>query len=209
MARIGGFGRCLIFRAKQDHSMIVKADGTTAAVDKADATLVLGSNSGNDILEQTDFTYNDDGSVTLKFAQTKFDEDFTTFLNIACPRTSSSGSSEPEEKYDEAGRKIGGSTGSGTEPAFLVMSYGAEGDDGEIPVSLHLGFFKKSSGSRSYKKGSWVAPGLDFQSVACKQANGTTIGKDLFDDAIVVIPALDLTFPEGSHELIRWCSPAS
>jgi hypothetical protein len=207
MARVGGFGRCQIFRLKSDHTAVQKADGTTAAALATDATLTFGGSSGNDILVATDFAYNDDGSVSIKLNQTKFDAAIKTFEGIFLPRKAAPSASDLEEIADEAGRKIGGSSGSGTEEQAILISYGAEGDDGKIPVACYPGFFKKTSGARSYQAGKWVAPQYEFQSVAAKA--DIDLIPALFIATIVTAPVADVTILTDYHEQLEFMTPAA
>jgi hypothetical protein len=203
--RAGGLGRMDIFRVKQDHSAVQQKDGTTPAAADTDAILRLGFDT-DDFLIQTDFTPNDDGSIGFKLNQTKFDKAYDDFMKIACPRKASAASTSRNEITDERGRKKGGSSGTGTEEQFLVKSYSAEGSDGNIIVTNSIGYFKKTSGGYSYKNADTVAPGLEFVSVAAKQA--VTIKKELNDAALVTQAAADLTYDKDYHCVNEFLVPA-
>lgn len=183
--RVGGGGKLVIFEMASDHSKILKSDGVTEAAAETDATIILGGDGAayNAILESTDITPNDDGTVTYKFAQTKYDSEYRTFARKAFPRNASVASSNPEEKYSENGFKIGGDSGSGSDKNWLVLSYGS--DNGDTNVEASIVVFKKTSGAVSKKKGAWVAPAIEATSVAPKV--DVSIAAALFDATKVTV----------------------
>lgn len=166
--RAGGGGKLVIFELSADHTKIVKSDGITEATTEADAAIIIGGDGDayNAILESTDITPNDDGTVTYKFAQTKYDSEYRTFARKAFPRNASVSASNPEEKYSENGKKIGGDSGSGSDKNYLIFSYGSDNGDTNVESSAVL--FKKTSGGISKKKGAWVSPNIEATSVAPK-----------------------------------------
>lgn len=166
--RVGGGGKLVIFELSADHTKIVKPDGVTEAATEADAAIIIGGDGEayNEILETTDITANDDGTLTYKFAQTKYDSDYKAFAKKAFPRNASVSSSNPDEKYSETGKKIGGDSGSGSDKNYLILSYGS--DNGDTNVEASAVIFKKTSGSIQKKKGGWITPNIEATSVAPK-----------------------------------------
>ena len=184
---LGGGGKSYIFQMSKDKKTIVKADGTTAATAASDAIITLGG--ATDIMEQTDYTTADDGSVTIKLTTLKADKTLNDFLKVACPRTSAAATTGAPEVYSEDGSfKVGGTTGGSESTPYLIISYGTTGST-DVPVAITLGYFSMTSGSFTWKYNEWVKPTLELKSTA---ADGDLIiTSTLFDTAIVTAPTAD------------------
>lgn len=186
MGMTGGAGVTYVYRVKADHTGIVQSDGTTAATTLAHAMLKVGRGyAKKNILVQTDYTYNDDNTLNIKWTQTGNEADLQALLDVACPRKLGAASTGVQELIDENGYKIGGDSGSSSDANFLIISYGAKDADGKIPVVMSIGTFLKTSGSYSMSNNNWNQPTLEFKSVSCLNASGLALAKELFDGTIV------------------------
>ncbi len=188
MGMAGGSGVSYLFRVKSDHTQIQKADGSAAATALTDAALKIGGAvSRKDILVQTDYTYNEDGTLNIKWSQTKNDAALDALLEIACPRKVGASSTGLQELIDESGDKIGGDTGTASDVDYLVLSYGAKDADDKLPITISIGNILKTAGTYSMTYNNWNQPTLEFKSKACvtTTVGGLEIPTALFDDTIV------------------------
>ncbi|MFP4528511.1 MAG: hypothetical protein ACLFQX_08180, partial [Candidatus Kapaibacterium sp.] len=169
-ARIGGGGKSYFFRLSADHSSIyADLSGEVAATTPEDAALILGGDSGEDIITETGHNFNDDGSVEIGYQQTQFDEELWTFLKVAAPRTVTASEDGVNEEVSETGdKKLGGDSASGSAQPFLVITYGKKSTDGKVPVFASVMTFKKSSGGFTYTANQYVKPPLTAVSMAAK-----------------------------------------
>lgn len=189
-ARWGGGAIKHIFRLKNDHTGGLfgwdDVTLTTPTTDFADA-FQLGATSGDVIVEQTQIAYDDSGIPTFTYNQSRSDEDFSAFLDIACPKKQTAGGAKRNEKTAEDGRKIGGGS-SGSNAKFLVVDYGSPDENDKVLVTVVVGTFKNTSGSRTYQAGELVMPSVEFVGEAAKAE--ITIAATALDDSIVTAAAL-------------------
>ncbi len=203
---VGARGLIDIFGLKQDHSGIVKANFTDAATAITDRIHRLGADSGDKIVEQTDWSYDENGVPSLKISQTDFGEEFEAFVNIMAPKKVGATSAQVSEKTAENGRKIGGSSSTGDAKNAVMIHYGSITEGGKIPVTVNIVYFKKTTGARSTKGGEFVAPGVEAVGVAAK--TNISIPVALLD-ADVVQTSEALTFPKDYYEKIFFLNPKS
>jgi hypothetical protein len=184
----GGGGKKYLFRMNAAHTQIQKADGSAAATALADAALVLGSLVASDenIVEQTDFSFDDVGVATFKFRHTNI-EQFLAFQAVACPKKATAGSSSTKnEKVDETGRKIGGGVVASDAVPYLMIDFGPENGTNRL-VNFGIFVFGKKNGGMSYKAGEILTTELEGTSVACKAT--LSIIAALFDSGLVTVSA--------------------
>jgi len=201
---VGARGLIDIFGLKQDHSGLVKADFTTAAAAITDRIHRLGADSGDKIVEQTDWSYDENGVPSLKISQTDFGEEFEAFVNIMAPKKVGATSVQVSEKTAENGRKIGGSNSAGDAKNAIIIHYGSITEGGKIPVTVNIVYFKKTTGGRTTKGGEYVSPGVEAVGIAAK-AN-IVIPKELLD-ADIVQASNDLSLPKDYYEKIFFLNP--
>lgn len=189
-ARWGGGAIKHIYRLKNDHTGGLFAwDDTTLTTPTtafADA-FQLGATSGDVIVEQSQIAYDDTGIPTFTYNQSRSDKDFSAFLDIACPKKATAGGATRNEKTAEDGRKIGGGS-SGSNAKFLVVDYGSPDENGEVLVTVVVGTFKNTSGSRTYQAGELVMPSVEFVGEAAKVQ--ITIPSTALDPSLVTAAAL-------------------
>lgn len=199
----GARGLVDIFGVKPDHVGFVKDDYTTAAAAVTDALHRLGADTGDIIIEETDWSYDENGVPTLKIAQTEYSEEFLAFVKLVAPKSSVSGGTTVGERSSEHGRKIGGANSASGAKNAMMFHYGNPLADGKIPVTCNLVFFKKTTGSRKTKSGEFISPGVEATGVAA--AAEIAIPAGLFD-ADLVTPAAQ-TFPKDFYEETFFLSP--
>lgn len=169
MASVGGGGLSKLYAIKtDDHSKLVKIDGTTAATATTDAVLTIQDITGVDYIESTDISFDDDGKATVTITTSKYDETTNTFIETFCPRKQgSSGGSSIGEKTSETGIVWGGDSGTSSDDKLLLLTtYGSKNASGKRPVDLVPCKVKKSSFKRSYKGNTYVDVNVELVSVA-------------------------------------------
>lgn len=192
-ARWGGGAIKYLFRLKNDHTggLFAWDDTalTTATVAFADA-FKLGATSGDVIVEQSQLAYDENGIPTFTFTQSRDDEEFAQFLDIAAPKKAAGGGGATRnEKVAEDGRRIGGSASS-SGAQWLLLDYGSLADDGKIKVTAAVGTISRTSGGRTYQASELVMPSLEFVGTAAKQ--DIVIPATAFDGALVTAAAKTL-----------------
>lgn len=145
----------------------------------------------DDIVNSTNFAYDDNGVPTLTISTTRFDDAFFTFANTAAPKKqNASGGVARNEKIGEDGRKIGGTAADADTPRYAVITYSGitEGTGGgQRLVSFAVGTFKRNAGARQYGSPTdAVETSLEFVGEALKSATLAPTNA-MLDDKLVVV----------------------
>lgn len=204
---VGARGIIDIMGLKSDHTGIVKSDFTAAATAITDAIHRLGADTGDKIVEQTDWSYDENGVPSLKIAQTDFGPAWEGFVDIMAPKKASAASSASNTKTAENGRVIGGANSAGDAKNAIIIHYGSKTESGEIPVTVNVVYFKKTTGARTAKGGDFISPGVEASGLAAKV--DISIPVALLDSTIVTQPASPLTFPKDYYEKVFFLDPVA
>lgn len=192
---VGGGANKLFLRVdRADHSRVIpKGTALTAAAEAAataitapapsDAALLLKNDvSVGALVETSGFKYDDNGIGTITYGHTKMDQEILDFLEFAASKELTAGGSDVEEIFSEDGTKAGGANASGG-AVYLLIDQGPTGADGILTDMCIVGV-KKSSGSKDYKKATYVRPTLECTQVACNKTGGYAIPQSAFDATI-------------------------
>ncbi len=189
------------YRMSADHASIVNKTTGVVIVSPTitDAAFIAkGDASLDHIIEQYDATYDDQDVPSYKFAANI--PDTLAFLEIARPRKAGGGgSSTRNEKFDENGIKIGGTSSGGGIPYLMVRAEFVSGT--KIYTAVAIVTFKAASGARTTKNGDTVMVPFEVTAQACKKTGGFVADQALFDTGVWgTIPAADRTIPIDYYE---------
>lgn len=201
---VGGGGYKAIYRMTTAHDDIAnKTTGTALGVapTTADAAYILTDDPTNEIIiEQSQFSFDEDGVGSFSFTTNDQTNAFLDFLAIAAPLVRSTATATPNEKTSEAGYVIGGDqAGTGRIP-YLIISAGAS-DGTNILTDMAIGYFSRTSLSTTTQANDQVMVTLAFTSVYCKNTGGFVIDQGAFDATIwgTIGTAGDRTIPENGY----------
>ena len=174
-----------IYRLQSGHAGIGNATTGVAIPSPvlSDAAIVLKYDAALEhVLETSEISFDGStGAPSFKVSSTI--PDIITFLEVACPRKTGTTTTTKNERTDENGSKIGGTTGGTGDPEYLAIYH--EGKTGsETLVSMVLGNVSRSSGGRSSKAGDSKVVSFEFSGISCKKTGGLVLDQALFDATI-------------------------
>ena len=179
----GGGGYKIFFRMTADHTDL--ANTTTgvalgiAPVLGTDEAYVLVDDDTNDIIvEQSQFTFDEDGVGSFSFTTTDSAQELMDFLNIAAPLKKDATTQERPTLRSEAGAEIGGNA-STTEVPYLVISAGASDGTNRL-THMAIGTLSRTSLSTTTTDNEIVKHTVAFNTVACKTTGGFAIDQAAF-----------------------------
>lgn len=183
----GGQSRVDFYRVDgTNEDLLVIKDGafTSTATDTTDIAHSLT------LLEQSQFQFQEDGTVNVTLTNYEDTETLADFLEDVLPDpTTLTGA--PEFKL-ETGQKLGGSTG-GKDKLVLAVFYGAQTGTTAVTDKMKtitaLGNLKATSGSFTQKADEWSKPQIEF--AGTKATSLLTVATGLYASSSLSITVTD------------------
>lgn len=205
MPYLGGGNLVDVYRVHADHTGIIAPDGTgslIASPTSANRAFRFGGpTSGTEkFIIDSQFAITN-GTAELTITSVDYSQSFLDFQKVAAPYVTGATSTDTPELYSEDGTyKIGGTSGGGSSPTYLIIRYSAVNGTKRI-VEAGIGTFSVAS-LPSYKRNEWNQLQVKFTTTGAKTA--MTIPNALLQTAspaLVVAPGSPLAFALNQYLL--------